>query len=526
MIACGTSKAVHERWKLLIQNHREAIVVGTRWLLMACCAPLAALLVVLLSAIGSPSETAVTVRFVNAEGLEPGKTIVRYRGVEIGRLTTLDISADRTKVLATLRLVSTATRFTRCDARFWIVRPSVDLTGVSRLDTAFSGPYVGVDIGNAPQQCRDFDGRETPPPATRDSNGTLFVLHAASMGSLRVGSPVYLKQIRVGSVLATSLPARGDGVDISAWVAAPFDRYVTANTRWWHASGMATRLGSEGFKLDVSSLPALWSGGIGFESPVSSDEGARGVPDAKPITLFASRIDALRQADDGPAASVIMRFAASSEGLSVGAPVDFHGVEIGEITAIAVDFDMARQRSQTVVTMNLYPARLGTAYSGALGNGDNAAGRGLLRDMVRQGLRGQLRVGSLLTEKRYIALDFFPRVAPVNIDTHHPMVELPTVPNTFESLRSQLVGIGDRLSHFPFDEVGHHFDEAIKSAGSLVQQFDTELAPRASSARIASEQLFDAAAAVRRTGKREHSSSRDTHAIQHERDDGASISGD
>ncbi|WP_041861721.1 PqiB family protein [Burkholderia humptydooensis] len=500
--------------------------MGARWLLVACCVPLAALLVVLLTEMWPQSEAAVTVRFVNAEGFEPGKTIVRYRGVEIGRLTALNISADRMRVLAVLRLDGNATRFTTCDARFWIVRPSVDLTGVSRLDTAFSGPYIGVDIGSAPRQCRDFDGREAPPPALHDSNGTRFALHAASMGSLRVGSPVYFKQMRAGSVLATSLPAQGDGVDISAWIAEPFDRYVTANTRWWHASGIDARLGSEGFKLDVSSLQALWSGGIGFDNPDSSDEGGRRVSDGEPFTLFASRADALRRAGDGPAASVLMRFAASSRGLFVGAPVDFHGVEIGEITGIAVAFDIARQRSETVVTTNIYPARLGQGYRRALGNGDNAAGRGLLRDLVRQGLRGQLRVGNQLTEKRYIALDFFPHATPVNIDTHHAMVELPTVPNMFDSLRNQLAGIGDRLGHFPVDEVGHHFDAATKSAGSLGRTFDTELAPSARSARIAAERLFDAAAAVRRTGKQEHASSLDTDAAQRERDDGASMSGD
>ncbi|KVG74443.1 mammalian cell entry protein [Burkholderia ubonensis] len=446
-------------------------------LLAACCAPLAALLVFLMTETGTPSEADVTVSFASAEGLVPGKTLVRYRGVEIGRLTALNMSTDRTRVLATVLLDIAAARFTTCDARFWIVRPSVELTGMSRLDTAFSGSYIGVDIGRASRQCRVFDGHETVPVVPYGSSGTRFVLHAASMGSLAAGSPVYFKQMRVGSVLDASLSARGDGVDLSAWIGSPFDRYVTASTRWWHASGIDARLGSGGIRMDIASPSAVWSGGIAFETPVPSGELSRRLPDREPFTLFATRADALRRADDGPAASVRMRFAASAQGLSVGAPVDFHGVEIGEVTAVAVELDRALQRTDMIVTLDLYPARLGETYRRALGGGDSAAGRNLLHQLVAQGLCGQLRIGNQLTAQRYIALEFFPHAAPANVDTSHVLVELPTVPNALETLREQVVDIGDRIGRIPLAEIGRRVDETSRSADSFFRQVNDELAP-------------------------------------------------
>ncbi|MGU7773312.1 PqiB family protein [Burkholderia sp. MR1-5-21] len=482
---------------------------GARWLLAACCAPLAALLVVLGIEAGMPSEADVTVGFVSAEGLMPGSTLVRYRGVEIGRLTALNMSADRTRVLASVRLDTAANRFTTCDTRFWIVRPSIDLTGISRLDTAFSGSYIGADIGRASRRCRVFDGRETPPLVLHDSNGTRFALHAASMGSLAAGAPVYFKQMRVGSVLDTSVSATGDGVDISVWIGSPFDRYIMANTRWWHASGIDARFDSGGFRTDIASLSAVWAGGVAFESPVPVGDVSRGLPRRAPFTLFATRDDALRRADDGPAASVRMRFAASAQGLSVGAPVDFHGVEIGEVSAVAVEFDLALQRTDMIVTLDLYPARLGETYRRALGSGDSAAGRNLLHELVAQGLRGQLRIGNQLTAQRYIALDFFPHAAPVSIDTNRALIELPTVPNTLETLREQAVNIGDKIGRLPLDEIGRRFDETSRSADSLFRQVDSELAPDAGSALTAAERSFRLAIEALPKGVQDNSSSRE-----------------
>jgi len=460
-------------------------------------APLAAALICL--ALLAPrlerSGSEVTVSFATAEGLEAGKTRVRYKDVEIGRLTELRLSHDRTRVLAVVELDTSAERFALCGTRFWVVRPRVGTAGVSGLTTFISGPYIAVEVGRASTICQQFAGLETPPSVTSEQNGGRFVLHASSLESLNVGSPVYFRRVQVGQVLNYALARGGSAVDVDVFVKAPYDRYVTSGTRWWHASGIDLRFDSSGLTLDTQSVATLLSGGVVFDLPGSQTPEPRAA-DGAAFALAANRTEAMRRADDGPAASVRMRFNGSVRGLSVGAPVDFDGVELGEVTAIDLDFTPARNRFDMVVTLNLYPYRLGRRYREALGKGSGAAAKALLHQLVAQGLRGQLRMGSVLTGQRYVALDFFPNVPAVSIDTRRMPVELPTVPNTVEELQDQLANIVKRLDHVPFDEIGFNLEQALVNANSLFQRIDTELVPQAHTTLAAAERSFNAANAT------------------------------
>jgi paraquat-inducible protein B len=438
----------------------------------------------------------VNVSFVTAEGLEVGKTRVRYKDVEIGKLTKLRLSDDRSRVLATLQLNAAARRFATCSTGFWVVRPRIDTSGISGLATVVSGPYIAVDLGRSATRCKDFTGLETPPLLTSGQNGRRFILHAESLGSLNVGAPVYFRRVQAGQVLGYSLAKDGGLVDIDVFVKAPYDRYITADTQWWHASGIDLRLDSSGLRLNTQSMTTLLSGGVVFDLPESQQPASTQAPEGTAFDLARDQEEAIHRANDGPAAPVTLRFTQSIRGLSVGAPVDFHGVELGQVSAIDVDFNRSRASFDMVVTVSLYPYRLGRRYREAIGKGDSEAGRTLLRQMVAQGLRGQLRMGSVLTGQRYVALDFFPHVAAASIDTHRSPVELPTVPSTLDALQDQLASIVSKLDRVPFDELGSNLNKALVNANTLFQQVNTELVPQARTTLAAATQSFNAANAT------------------------------
>ncbi|WP_246217106.1 intermembrane transport protein PqiB [Paraburkholderia panacisoli] len=437
----------------------------------------------------------VTVSFVTAEGLEAGKTRVRYKNVEIGRLAGLRLSADRTRVLAIVQFEPSAGRFAACGTRFWVVRPRIGITGVSGLTTVVAGPHIAVDIGRASATCREFVGLETPPSVTADQNGGRFVLHAESLESLNAGSPIYFRRVQVGQVLNYSLAKNGEGVDVDVFVKAPYDHYVNSRARWWHASGIDLRLDSSGLRLDTQSIATALSGGVVFDLPESPVPENR-ANDGTVFALEATGTKAMNRADDGPAAPVRMRFNGSVRGLSVGAPVDFDGVELGEVTAIDLDYNPKEIGFDMIVTLNLFPYRLGRRYREALGPGSGEAAKTLLHQLVTQGLRGQLRMGSVLTGQRYVALDFFPHAPAVSIDTRRMPVELPTVPNTLEELQDQLADIVKRLDHVPFEEVGSNLNQALVSVNSLFKRVDIELVPQARTTLDAAHASFNAASAT------------------------------
>jgi paraquat-inducible protein B len=436
----------------------------------------------------------ITISFRNAEGLEPGKTQVKYKDVEIGTVKTIKLSKDLARVLVDVQLKKEAEDFAVKGSRFWVVRPRVGATGVSGLGTLLSGGYIGVDAGRSQDTQTEFTGLETPPPVTADQKGTQYVLRGDSLGSIDIGSPIYYRRVQVGQVVGFSLDKDGTGVTVHVFVNAPYDQYVGTNSRWWQASGVDLRLDSSGFKLNTQSLATVILGGIAFQSPPGQAAGAV-APDNTTFRLGSDQADAMREPDGEPI-QVVMNFNQSLRGLGVGAPVDFRGIVLGEVTNIGIDYDPATKNFTMPVTMNVYPERLGRRFRETIESKGEAARREILARLVQHGLRGQLRTGNLLTSQLYVALDVFPKAAPVKIDPMQQPIELPTVPNTLDELQLQVADIAKKLDKVPFDQIGANLNSALTNADKLFKQLDTQVAPQARDTLSAAKQTFSTAEAT------------------------------
>ncbi|MBI0326282.1 PqiB family protein [Burkholderia plantarii] len=436
----------------------------------------------------------ITISFRSAEGLEPGKTQVKYKDVEIGTVKTIKLSKDLSHVLVNVQLKKEAEDFAVKGTRFWVVRPRVGVSGVSGLNTLLSGAYIGVDAGRSPDTETDFAGLETPPPVTGDEKGTSYVLHGDSLGSVDIGSPVYYRRVQVGQVVGFSLDKDGKSVTFNVFVNAPYDQYVGTNTRWWQASGVDLRLDSSGFKLNTQSLATVILGGLAFQSPPNQSAGSP-VKNGATFPLGSDEADAMRDPDGQPVA-VVMNFNQSLRGLSVGAPVDFRGIVLGNVTNIGIDYDPQHKNFLMPVTMNVYPERLGKRFRELVSSQGEAAQQDILRRLVEHGLRGQLRTGNLLTSQLYVAVDFFPKAPPAKLDLSRKPVELPTVPNTLDELQLQVADIAKKLDKVPFDQIGNNLNDALKHADTLFQQLDTQVAPQARDTLSAAKQTFTTAEAT------------------------------
>lgn len=391
----------------------------------------------------------VVLTFKTAEGLEAGKTAVKYKDVQIGLVTSLRLARDRSHVRVLVQFNKDAQSFTAADSRFWVVRPRLDTSGISGLNTLLSGAYIGADAGVSQETAGEFTGLETPPTVTRDDSGKQFLLRANDVGSLDVGSPVYFRRIKVGQVAAYELDGDGRGVTLRVFVNAPYDKFVGMNTRFWQASGIDAQLSASGFTLRTQSLATILLGGIAFQAP----DDAMG-PVAKENASFALAQDesAAMKEPDGPSQTLLMYFNQSLRGLTPGAPVDFRGVVIGEVKSIGVEFDRAEREFRMPVLVQVYPDRL-RRRAGESGTESRSTQQERLRFLAEKGLRAQLRNGNLLTGQVYVALDFFPKAPPVKIDLAKNPIELPTVPNSLDEIQSQVQEIATKLNKVPYEQI-------------------------------------------------------------------------
>jgi paraquat-inducible protein B len=132
----------------------------------------------------------ITISFQSAEGLDAGKTPVKYKNVVIGRVNKIELSEDRSHVLVVVGLEKSARGVATKGTRYWVVRPRIGLGGVSGIDTLFSGAFIGADVGESNEVQEEFTGLETPPAVNHGALGRSFLLHSEDLGSLDEGSPV------------------------------------------------------------------------------------------------------------------------------------------------------------------------------------------------------------------------------------------------------------------------------------------------------------------------------------------------
>jgi paraquat-inducible protein B len=431
----------------------------------------------------------ITIIFKAAEGVEAGKTFVKYKDVNIGQVTAVQLSPDYSKVEVTAKIAKNAAGLMVEDAKFWVVQPRVTLSGVSGLSTLLSGNFLGFAAGTSKKQQRTFTGLEFQPVVTSGQPGGEFVLKADNLGSLGIGSPIYYRRMAAGQVIAYNLASDGKGVEIKIFVNAPFDTYVTSDTRFWNASGIDVSLGAGGMEVRTQSLVALLAGGLAFDVPQDPIKTERAAANTV-FTLYSDQVTAMKQ-PEAIATRYALFFNESLRGLSVGAPITILGLPAGEVTAVGLDIEPKTLRVRGRVEIVSYPERLvarlnqkQTAEGQALIRSEQQR-RALMQRLVEQrGLRAQLRSGNLITGQLFVAFDFFPDATKAKIDWGRDPVELPVVPSTVQDIETRLTGIVAKLDKLPYEAIGSGLTQALSSlnqtlqdTGNAVNRIDSDVTP-------------------------------------------------
>ena len=432
----------------------------------------------------------ITIIFNAAEGIEAGKTFVKYKDVIIGRVTQVQLTNDFARVHVTVKVNKHSAPLMVEDAQFWVVKPSISITGISGLNTLLSGNFIGFQPGTSENSWDTFGGLDEAPVIT-EQRGRQFVLTSSDLGSLDAGSPIYYRRLQVGQVIAFDLGPDGKSIQLKIFVNAPYDKYVFPGARFWNASGIDVSVGADGVNVRTESLVALLVGGVAFETPT---EVAPTEPAAanSVFTLYRDRATALRTTDPN-ARRYVLHFNESLRGLSVGAPVTFLGLPAGEVSTVGLAFDAASATIRPRVVVTFSPERLLSygnvpaeiqAFRTALQ--DEQKRLTLLRRLVEErGLRAQLKTGNLLTGQLYVAFDFYPGTPKVKLDVRQPEIALPVVPGTFAVLEAKLTSILDKIDRVPIEAIGNELkkdleglDQTLASATKLMNDADVQVVPQ------------------------------------------------
>lgn len=285
----------------------------------------------------------IQVTFETGEGLQAGKTEVIYKGMPIGKLTALELdnTEDQSRVRATVEMDKRVEGHLLSNTRFWLVKPSVSLAGITGLETLVSGNYIAVSPGDG-ESTRKFTALNQPPPMADSVPGLHLTLKADRLGSLNRDSPVFYKQIQVGRVKSYALLEEQNQVEVSVYIQPQFASLVRKHTRFWNASGVSIDAGLSGVKVRTESLASIVAGGIAFATP----EHRKDSPPTDPSLPF-------RLYEDFDAAQAGIRVNLSLQefdGLEPGrTPVIYKGIQVGHMKTFKVDDDLSGARVELML---------------------------------------------------------------------------------------------------------------------------------------------------------------------------------
>ena len=403
----------------------------------------------------------ITITFKTAEGIEAGKTRIKYKDIEIGIVDSIHFSDDFSRVIINASMEKESEQFLGRETRFWVVKPSLTLRGASGLGTLISGAYIEIEPGRGSPQ-KHFVGLDVPPVIKADTEGTPIVLLTYNLGSLDTGSPIYYQGILAGEVLGWELENDRKSIFIHAFIKAPYDKLVQSNTKFWNVSGIDVSIGSEGIKINTSSVQSLLYGGIAFDTPDSLEP----IEENRSELVFTlyDKYESIEEQAFTKKVTFILFFDSSVRGLHVDAPVEFKGIKVGAVMDIRLEFDNRDSSFRIPVLIEIEPERIISR-----GESNSASPYETFNKLVDQGLRARLQSGSLLTGQLFIELDMHPDSPIKLVNSDAPFPELPTIPASMEEMTASVKSILAKFEKVKIEDIGTELLGTLKGTNQLAK---------------------------------------------------------
>ncbi|WP_232313397.1 PqiB family protein [Enterovibrio coralii] len=265
----------------------------------------------------------IQIYFTDAQGIQAGRTTIRYQGLEVGMIRRVTLSDDLKSIYAEADIYPEATKILRQNTVFWVVRPKASITGISGLDALVSGNYIAVQPGSGADRTT-FIAADEPPKDAFDDDSLHIQLEAPDLGSLSIGSGVYFKKILVGEVYDYQLNKDKSGVTLSLKVKKEHANLVTSASKFWNVSGINADISLNGLDVKVENLASVIAGGIAFDSP----EGGKPAEELQTFKLHKS----INDTDRG--ISVTLNLPADHGIKNAHSAILYQGLEVGRLNGI------------------------------------------------------------------------------------------------------------------------------------------------------------------------------------------------
>jgi paraquat-inducible protein B len=199
-------------------------------------------------------------------------------------------------------------------------------------------------------------------------------------------------------------------------------------------------------------------GGLAFDNFRSQGKG-KPVPKGYVFNLYNSRKDA-QKIHYRRELYFWVYFDESIRGLSVGAPVEFQGLKIGEVINFSLIGNADTAEFKIPILIKIEPERF--TIIGKSDKGESSVNVPVFEKLLKKGFRAQLKSGNLITGELYIDLNLYPDLPPTPLKKEYEFYVIPSIPATIESLKHNLQSILEDVAAIPFEEIGQETEGMLK----------------------------------------------------------------
>ena len=159
------------------------------------------------------------------------------------------------------------------------------------------------------------------------------------------------------------------------------------------------------------------------------------------------------------------------QGLSVGASLEFQGVQIGNVSYIGFVFNEYKTKKQYVlVRAEIYGNKVSEKESGRLFKSEEERVQGI-KKMVQKGLRLQLAsqgiTGISFLNAVYLDPDRYP---PLDHEWKPEYLYIPSAPGTFTQITETIQQLSDSINNIDFKKISNEIEKLVVSLNKTVEE--------------------------------------------------------
>jgi paraquat-inducible protein B len=401
----------------------------------------------------------IRIVFPSNQGLKAGQSQIKYKDVPVGTITKITLQKDGEGVVVIARMDKVAEPYLNEDTKFWIVKPELGISGITGLDTLISGNYIGITGRKGGELKKSFVGLDHA--YRSEIKGEYYVLRSLrGDSSIKQGTPVYLKNIRVGRVEYVMLGLNDIFVDVIIFIDKQYTPYVHTDSKFWVRSTLDAELVNGALDVTLAPFIDLLQGAIEFSS--SGYDANQTVPSSFKFLLHRNK-NVVNTKKIGHAQKEIELFMLNTEEsiakLKIGSPVKYDGFKIGSVIEITLSYDKKTHKMKGKVI-----TEIDTSVFDDLSD-VNDTGKENLYHAVTEGLRARIDTIDPITGRLYVNLLFTDNDGNKTIEkVNGQYAVIPTVHSVNGDMMAGFSKIMDKINRLPIEELVASLNKVIKES--------------------------------------------------------------